>query len=710
MRSRCFIAGVVPPLLGVVLLAFASARAFATTCALKSRSGVTKHVVLIQLGYAHLRRENPNVPSDLEQMPHLLDFFVRDGTVGGNHRVPLVQKAAAALTILTGLYSDRFGVPVADSYGYFRGDGSVGFASARAYWTAAGADGKPLMLADTGKTAPAPWVPFTRAGCDVGALATANLELQNLAPDVANVFGPRSSEASEAANDPDRARADLLGIAIHCARASALCANTEARPDTLPDEPGGYSGFSALFGDRHIQPVISPGGPVKDLAGNTLDAAGSTGLRNVFELGAAQSLGYAATMLEAGVPVVYLSVGNIGDQGSAAAVERASGPGEPASQASLSATDAAFKVFIDRLAADGITKANTLFMVVAAENDHFVSGPPTPPDCDGVTLPCAYPQIGEIDTAINRLLVTQRRNVTAFDIHFGSAPSFYLHGNPLAADPLTRTLEQDVSKLTVVNPITNKTDNLAAFFADRAEMKLLHMITESPARSANFVMFGDPNYFNETVTNQADCDGSSPCVEQNPQFARTDGNVPQISDNAWFGMAGPGVAHLGLNMEIVSGHTDLRPTMLALVGLTDSYLHDGVVLTEAMQDSALAPELQSGRDAFSTLTHAYRELNDPLGQLGRNSLALATQAVKGTDTDYARYLDAIGVVSATRDALARESKALLDGAAFAHRPIDPAYARILISRADTLIRSVEDLAGNSIGRAGRPWKAADDQR
>ncbi|KWV57807.1 hypothetical protein AS156_36980 [Bradyrhizobium macuxiense] len=705
MRSRCFIVGVVPPLLGVVFLALGSTRAAATACALRSRDGATKHVVQIQLGYAHLRRENPNVPSDLEQMPHLLDFFARDGTVGGNHRVPLVQKAAAALTILTGLYGDRTGVPVADSYGYFRGDGSIGFANSRAYWTTTGGDGKPLMLADTGKTVSAPWVPFTRAGCDVGALATANLELQNLAPDVVNVFGPSSPEASEAASDPARAKADLLGIAIHCARASSLCANAETRPDILPDEPGGYSGFSALFGNRHVQPVISPGGPIKDLGGNVLNTADNAGSQNVFELGAAQSLSYAATMLEAGVPVVYVSIGDISDPRS----ERASGPGEPASQAGLSAFDTAFKLFIDRLAADGINKANTLFIIVAAENDHFASGPPTPPDCDGVALPCAYPQIGEIDTAINRLLVTQRRNVTAFDIHFGSAPSFYIRDNPLATDPLTRTLEQDVSKLIVLNPITNKNDNLAAFFADRAEMQLLHMITGSSARSANFIMFGDPNYFNETVTSQADCSASAPCVEQNPKYARTDGNVPQISDNAWFGMAGPGVAHLGLNMEIVSGHTDLRPTMLALVGLTDSYVHDGVVLAEAVEPGALAPELQRGRDAFIALAYAYRELNDPLGQLGRNSLAFSTQAIKSTDTDYARYLDAIGAVIAARAPLVRETKALLDGAAFAHRPIDPAYARVLIDRADALVRQVEDLAGSSIGRTGRPWKAANDQ-
>ena len=40
-------------------------------------------------------------------------------------------------------------------------------------------DSTPNMITDTGKTTPAPWVPFTRAGCDVGGVGTANIELEN---------------------------------------------------------------------------------------------------------------------------------------------------------------------------------------------------------------------------------------------------------------------------------------------------------------------------------------------------------------------------------------------------------------------------------------------------------------------------------------------------------------------------------------------------
>jgi hypothetical protein len=717
MRSTSILAGLAPLLLGAVLPAFflvsilvlASGPAEAG-CELRSRGGAIKHVVHIQLDNVHLRRDNPNVPSDLEQMPHLLDFLISDGIVGGNHQTsPLAQKATDALTILTGLHGDRMGVPVTDSYGYFRSDGSIGFASARAYWTVTGGDGKPLMLADTGKTAPAPWVPFTRAGCDVGALATSGLTLQELAPDVATVLGTASREAQAAASDPAKARADLLGIAIHCARSSSLCGNADARPDLLPDEPGGYLGFNALFGNRHVQPVISPGGPVKDIAGHVIaDADGHPGFPNPSEPTAAQSFGYAATMLEAGVPVVYVSVGDVHRQIATAAGQPAVGPGAQAYVSSLSAYDAAFKAFTDRLAADGITKRNTLFMVVPVENDVFVGGPPSPPDCNGVAVPCTYPQIGEIDTSINRLLATERRDVTAFDIVFGNAPSFYVNGNPLPTDPLARMLQQDVGKLTALNPITDKTDKLAGLLADRAEMQLLHMVSASPARSPNFIMFGDPNYFHATAPNLTDCSLPPACVENNPGFAWAHDDMQQIAGSSWFGMTGPGVAHLAQNADIFSHDADLRPTMLALLGLTDSFVHDGVVLVQALDDSALPPEVLSGRDAFIAVALAYKKLNDPLGQLGRNSLVLATQAIKGSDTSYQHYLDAIGTITARRDALARKLKGLLDGAAFAHQPIDPTYGRALIGSADALINEVEDLAGSSIGLADQPWKAADD--
>ena len=124
---------------------------------------------------------------------------------------------------------------------------------------------------------PAPWVPYTRAGCNVGEIATVNQELENPSPDLAEVFGANSPEVAQLNADPDPYKdpetADYIGLAVHCARGAAFCANAEAVkygqttpsptavPDLLPDEPGGYNGYQALFGAKYIDPELGAGTP-----------------------------------------------------------------------------------------------------------------------------------------------------------------------------------------------------------------------------------------------------------------------------------------------------------------------------------------------------------------------------------------------------------------------------------------------------------------
>jgi hypothetical protein len=75
-------------LLGGTSLVFACANAQAAapaqaTCHLQSAGNKIKRVIYLQFDNVHLRRDNPNVPSDLEQMPHLLNFLLDNGTVSG---------------------------------------------------------------------------------------------------------------------------------------------------------------------------------------------------------------------------------------------------------------------------------------------------------------------------------------------------------------------------------------------------------------------------------------------------------------------------------------------------------------------------------------------------------------------------------------------------------------------------------------------------
>src|SRR5262245_52848217 len=159
-------------------------------CQLNSANGQIQHVISIVFDNTHFTRDNPNVPSDLEQMPNLLNFIKDNGTLMTNdHTVLISHTANGILTSLTGMYSDRHGQAVSNSYRYFRANGTTASSSSFKYWTdlvddvnATPADPLPNMVnGDSGVplNAPAPWVPFTRAGCDFGATAVANVVLEN---------------------------------------------------------------------------------------------------------------------------------------------------------------------------------------------------------------------------------------------------------------------------------------------------------------------------------------------------------------------------------------------------------------------------------------------------------------------------------------------------------------------------------------------------
>jgi len=219
-----------------------------------------QHVINIVFDNVHFFRDNPNVPSDLEQMPHLLNFLESNGTVFSNTHTPMIAHTADdSLTIYTGLYGDRHGQPVTNSYNVYNPNGTTDPATSFTYWTSPIIDTKttpptpnpvdttPSMAYAGGGITPAPWVPFTRAGCTVGDFSTANMVLENAAGDVPTAFGANSPEAQQTAADSNKFKdaevAQYVGEAIHCAQGASICANSSrAVPDTLPTEPGGYSG------------------------------------------------------------------------------------------------------------------------------------------------------------------------------------------------------------------------------------------------------------------------------------------------------------------------------------------------------------------------------------------------------------------------------------------------------------------------------------
>jgi hypothetical protein len=677
----------------------------ATTCALGANGSSVKHVIYIQFDNVHYARDNPNVPSDLQQMPNLLNFITGNGTLISREHTPLIAHTADDIvTSETGLYGSNQGVPIANEYNYYTPSGSTHTAGSFAYWTdpivdyntatsAPVGDSNHTLITAQGKNTPAPWVPYTRAGCDFGSVAAADTELENTLPDIPLVYGANSAAAKEAENPKlaNQAGADYMGLSVHCTQGSAICnAAHGGVPDLLPDEPGGYTGFSALFGNKVIQPVISSGA-VRNLDGQVIkDPAGDIGFPGYNGLDGSNGLAYTLDMQTHGIPVTFTYLTDLHDNYATGA---GLGPGTTTYESQLHAENAAFGTFFARLAAAGITKANTLFVITADEGDHFVGSAPQPANCNGVTIACSYRKVGEVDGNLTGMLAA-KGITTPFAVAADSAPIIYVRGQPARTAAPVRAMERAAAGLTADDLASGGTGRLTNYLADPVEMKILHMVTGDPRRTGTFALFAKPDFW--LTSGSAKC-GSSCVSEPSGQDAWNHGDVAPEINTTWLGLVGPGVAHAGVDRRIWSDHADIQPTMMALLGLRDDYTPDGVVIGDVISSQALPPSMLSNYPTLNKLGQVCTQLEAAVGAFGLDTLTASTRALASNsahDASYAGLENQLAALGSARDALVTQMQVLLTGAEFGNTQISATAAKKLIGKGNALLAQARTLAAS----------------
>ena len=325
-------------------------------------------------------------------MPHLLNFLKGNGTLFTNdHTILISHTAGGILSSLTGLYPDRNGQTVSNSYDYFKQRRRAARSRRRSSTGRTPVDGDERPAAEHGHATAARRRPrrgctYTRAGCDVGGVSarrTSSSRTTRPTPtgDMTQRLrrGLARVERGERPN-AQLAQTDFVGIAIHCAQAHARLRRqrrTRSRT-TLPDEPGRLHGFKALFGAKYVDPAITGGQPcVKATRRHSRSPTRSATAASPASTGCSRRTRSATSRRcrRTACPVTYAL--HLGRARQPHARRRGRpGPGEARLQAAAEADydDGVRDVLPAARSSDGIDKSNTLFVVTVDEGDHFAGG------------------------------------------------------------------------------------------------------------------------------------------------------------------------------------------------------------------------------------------------------------------------------------------------------------------------------------------------
>ncbi len=406
----------------------------------------------------------------------------------------------------------------------------------------------------------------------------------------------------------DQETNDYLGLAVHCAQASAFCANATAVkygqttasntevPESRRTSQEATTATTRSSGTRSSRRLQAPPTPVAIAPlptaqppghrlrlgpdrpnGNQINGqyVNTPGFPGFGPITAAQSLAYTADMQESGVPITYAYISDVHAVASADAgpcspastykgkpdVGDADGPGDNCYYQTTASYDAAFATFLKRLADDGITPQNTEFVFGADEGDHFSGanvGRAQTPSCTGTPLTTSYicnyttGQVGEVEASIHGLLQYEDNNTTPF----ASQPqgeSVYVTGNQPA--PVVRQLERDFGTLPSTIRSTARQKQRSSGWSTAQARSCCTSATQTPPESRRSARSRHRTCTSRAAQPTRRSAQPEPRRPQRRPPARpspvsTPGNhgyyAPEIN-NTWIGLVGPGVKTLGID-------------------------------------------------------------------------------------------------------------------------------------------------------------------
>ena len=120
--------------------------------------------------------------------------------------------------------------------------------------------------------------------------------------------------------------------------------------------------------------------------------------------------------------------------------------------------------------------------------------------------------------------------------------------------------------------------------ADETEESILHMVNADPNRTPTFTLFGNADFYFQSECTYLGADQGrtpAPVTDEGPgcpaRTAGTRGTTATYSRRSRTpGRAGSGPgSRTSAELAIWTDHTDVRPTLMTLLGLHDDYTWDG---------------------------------------------------------------------------------------------------------------------------------------